>query len=170
MVFRKRGVKCMRRRKLSLLLALSLLSAPCLSISYAQAPRAVETVTMQRTQYEKLKSIAQNQRMRLDQLEMKLNDLENNSTEASQELTELQNQLTECRKELMRTQEQLQSAEISLQTAEENLMRLRISLDKLTKKIDELTHDVKLAKRQRNLWSYIAGAVATGWLVDKLSN
>ena len=169
MVFRERGVKCMRRKKLSLLLALSLLSAPCLSISYAQAPRA-ETVTMQRTQYERLKSIAQNQQMRLDQLEMKLNDLENNSTEASQELTELQNQLTECRKELIEAQKQLQSAEISLQTAEENLMKLQTSLDRLTKKIDELTHDLKIAKRQRNLWSYIAGAVATGWLVDKLSN
>lgn len=170
MVFRKRGVKCMRRKRLSLLLALSLLSAPCLSISYAQAPQAVETVTMQRAQYEKLKSIAQNQQMRLDQLEMKLNQLENNSTEASQELTELQNQLTECKKELMRTQEQLQSAATSLRTAEENLTKLQNSLDRLTEKIDELTHDVKLAKRQRNLWSYIAGAVATGWLVDRLSN
>lgn len=49
-------------------------------------------------------------------------------------------------------------------------MKLQTSLNKLTKKIDELTHDVRLAKRQRNLWSYIAGAVATGWLVDKLSN
>lgn len=170
MVFRERGVKCMRRKRLSLLLALSLLLSPCSYISYAQAPVATETVVMQRTQYEKLKSIAQNQQMRLGQLEMKLNDLENNSTEASQELTELQNQLTECRKELMRTQEQLQSAEISLKTAEENLLKLNLSLDKLTKKIDELTHDLKLAKRQRNLWSYIAGAVATGLLVDKLSN
>lgn len=155
---------------MSLLLALSLLSAPCLFISYAQAPQAAETVTMQRTQYERLKSIASNQQMRLDLLESKLNQLENNSTEASQELTELQNQLTECRKELMRTQEQLQSAEISLQTAEENLMKLQNSLDRLTEKIDNLTHDLKLAKRQRNLWSYIAGAVATGWLVDRLSN
>lgn len=152
------------------MLALSLLSAPCLSISYAQAPQAVETVTMQRTQYEKLKSIAQNQQMRLDQLELKLNQLESNSTEASQELTKLQNQLTECKKELIEAQKQLQSAEISLQTAEENLMKLQISLDRLTKKIDELTHDLKLAKRQRNLWSYIAGAVATSWLVDRLSN
>nr|DAF22635.1 MAG TPA: SH3 domain protein [Caudoviricetes sp.] len=161
----------MRRKRLSLLLALSLLLSPCLSISYLAAPQVpAETVTMQRTQYEKFKSIASNQQMRLDQLEMKLNQLENNSTEASQELIELQNQLTECRKELMRTQEQLQSAEISLQSAEENLMKLQNSLDRLTKKIDELTHDVKLAKRQRNLWSYIAGAVATGWLVDKLSN
>lgn len=157
-------------RKGFILLAvlLSLLLSPCAYISYAQVP--AETVTMQRTQYEKLKSIAQNQQMRLDQLEMKLNRLEINSTEASQELTELQNQLTECRKELMRTQEQLRSAEISLKTAEENLMKLQTSLDKLTKKIDDLTHDVKLAKRQRNLWSYIAGAVATGWLIDKLSN
>ena len=149
---------------------LSLLLSPCSYISYSAAPQAVETVTMQRTQYERLKSIASNQQMRLDQLEMKLNLLESNSTEASQELTELQNQLTECRKELMITQEQLQSAEISLQTAEENLMKLQISLDRLTRKIDDLTHDLKLAKRQRNLWSYIAGAVATGWLVDKLSN
>nr|DAQ17738.1 MAG TPA: Tropomyosin beta chain contraction, Actin, CONTRACTILE PROTEIN.5A [Caudoviricetes sp.] len=125
---------------------------------------------MQRTQYERLKTIARNQQMRLDLLENKLNQLENNSTEASQELIELQNQLTECRKELVRTQEQLQSAKISLQTAEENLMKLNLSLDRLTKKIDDLTHDLKLAKRQRNLWSYIAGAVATGWLIDKLSN
>jgi chromosome segregation ATPase len=159
-----------KRRKLSLLLALSLLSAPCLSISYAQAPQAVETVTMQRTQYEKLKSIAQNQQIRLDLLESKLNLLESNSTEASQALTELQNQLIECRKELIETQKQLQSAEISLQTAEENLTKLQNSLDRLTEKIDELTHDLKIAKRQRNLWSYIAGAVATGWLVDRLSN
>ena len=152
------------------MLALSLLSAPCSYISYAQTPVATETVTMQRTQYEKLKSTASNQQMRLDQLEMKLNQLENNSTEASQELTELQNQLTECKKELIETQKQLQSAATSLRTAEENLMKLQISLDKLTKKIDDLTHDLKLAKRQRNLWSYIAGAVATGWLVDRLSN
>ncbi|WP_169303247.1 hypothetical protein [Dialister invisus] len=160
----------MRRKRLSLLLALSLLSAPCSYISYSAAPQVTETVTMQRTQYDGLKSIASNQQMRLDQLESKLNQLESNSTEASQELTELQNQLTECRKELIETQKQLQSAEISLQTAEENLMKLQISLDKLTKKIDDLTHDLKLAKRQRNLWSYIAGAVATGWLIDKLSN
>lgn len=159
-----------RRKRLSLLLALSLLSAPCLSISYSAAPQATETVVMQRTQYEKLKSTASNQQMRLDLLESKLNLLESNSTEASQELTELQNQLTECKKELMRTQEQLQSAEISLQTAEENLMKLQTSLDRLTEKINELTHDLKIAKRQRNLWSYIAGAVATGWLVDRLSN
>lgn len=159
-----------KRKRLSLLLALSLLFYPCSYISYAQAPQAAETVTMQRTQYERLKSIAQNQQMRLDQLEMKLNRLEINSTEASQELTELQNQLTECRKELIETQKQLRSAEISLQKAEENLMKLRYSLDRLTEKIDELTHDLKIAKRQRNLWSYIAGAVATGWLVDRLSN
>lgn len=155
---------------MSLLFALSLLFYPCSYVSCSAALLTPDTVTMQRTQYEKLKSIAQNQQMRLDQLEMKLNDLENNSTEASQELTELQNQLIECRKELMRTQKQLQNAEISLQKAEENLMKLQNSLDKLTEKIDELTHDVKLAKRQRNLWSYIAGAVATGWLIDKLSN
>lgn len=170
MVFGKRGVKCMRRKKLSLLFALSLLLSPCSYISYSAAPQATETVVMQRTQYERLKTIASNQQMRLNELELKLNQLESNSTEASQELTELQNQLTECRKELMRTQEQLQSAEISLQTAEENLMKLNLSLDRLTEKIDELTHDLKIAKRQRNLWSYIAGAVATGWLIDKLSN
>lgn len=159
-----------KRKRLSLLLALSLLLSPCSYISYSAAPQATETVTMQRAQYEKLKTIARNQQMRLDLLESKLNLLESNSTEASQELTELQNQLTECKKELMRTQEQLQSAATSLRTAEENLMKLQISLDRLTKKIDELTHDLKLAKRQRNLWSYIAGAVATGWLVDRLSN
>ena len=159
-----------KRRKLSLLLVLSLLSAPCLSISYAQAPPAVETVTMQRTHYERLKTIASNQQMRLNELEIKLNQLESNSTEASQELTELRNQLIECKKELMKTQKQLQNAEVSLQTAEENLTKLQNSLDRLTEKIDELTHDLKLAKRQRNLWSYIAGAVATGWLVDRLSN
>lgn len=159
-----------KRRKLSLLFALSLLLSPCSYISYSAALLTPDTVTMQKTQYEKLKTTASNQQMRLDLLELKLNRLESNSTEASQELTELQNQLTECKKELMRTQEQLQSAEISLKTAEENLLKLQTSLDKLTKKIDELTHDVKLAKRQRNLWSYIAGAVATGWLVDKLSN
>ena len=155
---------------MSLLLALSLLLSPCSYISYSAAPQATETVVMQRTQYEKLKTIASNQQLKLNELELKLNQLESNSNEASQELIELQNQLTEHRKELMRTQEQLQSAEISLRTAEENLTRLQTSLDKLTKKIDELTHDLRLAKRQRNLWSYIAGAVATGWLVDKLSN
>ena len=160
----------MKRKRLSLLLALSLLLSPYSCISYSAAPAATETVVMQRTQYERLKTTASNQQMRLDLLESKLNLLESNSTEASQELTELRNQLTECRKELMRTQEQLQSAEISLQTAEENLMKLQIYLDRLTEKIDDLTHDVKLAKRQRNLWSYIAGAVATGWIVDKLSN
>lgn len=153
-----------------LLFALSLLFYPYLYVSYSAALLTPDTVTMQKTQYEKLKSIAQNQQMRLSELEIKLNKLEGNSTEASQELTELQNQLIECKRELMRTQEQLQSAEISLQTAEENLMKLQTSLDRLTKKIDELTHDLKLAKRQRNLWSYIAGAVATGWLIDRLSN
>lgn len=149
---------------------LSLLLSPCSYISYSAAPAATETVVMQRTQYENLKTIASNQQMRLNELEIKLNKLESNSTEASQELTQLQNQLIECRKELIRTQEQLQNAEVSLQTAEENLMKLQNSLDRLTKRIDELTHDLRLAKRQRNLWSYIAGAVAGGWLMDKLSN
>ena len=153
-----------------LLFALSLLSSPCSYISYSAAPQMTETVMMQRTQYERLKTIASNQRLKLSQLEMKLDKLENNSTEASEELTELRNQLIECKKELMRTQEQLRNAEVSLQRAEENLMKLQNSLDRLTKRIDELTHDLKLARRQRNLWSYIAGAVATGWLVDKLSN
>lgn len=170
MVFRKRGVKCMRRKRLSLLLALSLLFYPCSYVSYSAAPQVTETVVMQRTQYEKLKIIASNQQMRLNELEIKLNQLESNSTEASQELTELRNQLIECKKELMKTQKQLQNAEVSLQTAEKNLLKLQNSLDRLTKRIDELTHDLKLAKRQRNLWSYIAGAVATGWLVDRLSN
>lgn len=159
-----------RKRLILLAVLLSLLLSPCAYISYSAAPAATETVVMQRTQYEKLKTIARNQQLKLNELELKLNQLESNSTEASQELTELQNQLTECRKELIETQKQLQSAEISLQTAEENLMKLNLYLDRLTKKIDELTHDLKLAKRQRNLWSYIAGAVATGWLVDKLSN
>lgn len=159
-----------KRKRLSLFFALSLLFYPCSYVSYSAAPQVTETVVMQRTQYERLKTTASNQQMRLDQLEIKLNKLESNSTEASKELTELQNQLAECKEELMKTQEQLQSAEVSLQTAEENLMRLQNSLDRLTEKIDELTHDLKLAKRQRNLWSYIAGAVATGWLVDKLSN
>lgn len=153
-----------------LLFALSLLLSPCSYISYSAAPQMTETVMMQRTQYERLKTIASNQRLKLSQLEMKLDKLENNSTEASEELTELRNQLIECKKELMRTQEQLRNAEVSLQRAEENLMKLQNSLDRLTKRIDELTHDLKLARRQRNLWSYIAGAVATGWLVDKLSN
>ena len=159
-------------RKGLILLAflLSLLLSPCSYISYSVAPQAAETITMQRTQYERLKSIASNQQLRLDQLEIKLNKLEINSTEASQELTELQNQLTECKKELIETQKQLQNAEVSLQTAEENLTKLQNSLDRLTEKIDNLTHDLKLAKRQRNLWSYIAGAVATGWLIDRLSN
>lgn len=159
-----------KRRKLSLLLVLSLLLSPCSYISYSAAPAATETVVMQRTQYEKLKTTASNQQMRLDLLESKLNLLENNSTEASQELIELRKQLAECKKELMRTQEQLQSAATSLRTAEENLTKLQNSLDRLTEKIDELTHDLKITKRQRNLWSYIAGAVATGWLVDRLSN
>lgn len=159
-----------KRRKLSLLFALSLLLSPCSYISYSAALLTPDTVTMQKTQYEKLKTTASNQQMRLDLLELKLNQLESNSTEASQELTELQNQLTECRKELIETQKQLQSAATSLRTAEENLTKLQNSLDRLTEKIDELTHDLKIAKRQRNLWSYIAGAVATGWLVDRLSN
>lgn len=159
-----------KRRKLSLLLALSLLLSPCSYISYSAAPAATETVVMQRTQYERLKTTASNQQLKLNELELKLNKLESNSTEASKELTELQNQLAECKEELIETQKQLQNAEVSLQTAEENLMKLQNSLDRLTKRIDELTHDLKLAKRQRNLWSYIAGAVAGGWLIDKLSN
>lgn len=159
-----------KRKRLSLLFALSLLFYPCSYVSYSAALLTPETVTLQRTQYERLKTIASNQQLRLNQLELKLNELESNSTEASQELTALRNQLIECRKELIETQKQLQNAEVSLQTAEESLMKLQISLDRLTEKIDELTHDLKLAKRQRNLWSYIAGAVATGWLVDKLSN
>ena len=109
---------------------------------------------MQRTQYEKLKSIAQNQQMRLDQLEMKLNDLENNSTEASQELTELQNQLTECRKELMRTQEQLQSAENSLDSAKTIIDEQNESYRILSKEIKQGQRKAKL----NQLKSFLYGA------------
>lgn len=147
------------KKGFALLLAFLLSFAPCLCFSCAQEPGTPEIIKMQKTQHERLKNIISNQKMRLEQLESKLKQLEQNSTGVSKELTELQQQLTECKSELMTTQKRLQSAEISLQKAEENLMKLNIFLEKLTERIQGMAHELKIAKRQRNLWIFISAGL-----------
>ena len=143
-----------------ILLACLLLLLPPSGICFADTTIAPqETVVMQLSQYNRLKTIISQQEMTLNLLEIKLENLQNTSTGQSQELTTLYNQLSDSRNQLQKTHEKLMIAEISLEKADETLKRQAESLETLTKQIKSMEHKMRVVKRQRNMWAVVAGIV-----------
>lgn len=121
--------------------------------------RPMQTVTMQQSQYNRLKEIINQQELTLETLQLKLNLLSQHSSADKQTLMQLQNKLTSCRAELTQTQQSLLTAKASLMSAENSLQRQEKSLQMLTEKIKAEEHKAMVARRQRDTYAMLAGVL-----------
>lgn len=151
------------RRKLLLLCCLLVFALSSADLAADTTTTAPQTVTIQASQYNKLKEIINQQEMTLETLQLKLTMLSQNSTADKQTLIQLSGNLTSCRTELTQTQQLLTSAKVSLTLAENNLKKQSEYLQTLTAQINAMTDEQKRLKRQRNTWAVIAG-VAVLWI------
>lgn len=154
------------KRKLGIALFAYCLLLPSAGWAADTTMTAPQTVTMQASQYNKLKEIINQQEMTLETLPLKLTTLRQHSSADKQALLQLQNELTSCRAELTRTQQSLTSAKASLTSAESSLKKQSESLKTLITQINLMTNEKKRLKRQRNTWAVIAG-VAAFWIACK---
>lgn len=159
-------------RKLLTILAVSLfvsVSLPVVSYcSDTTTQQDSQQVTMQMSQYNRLKEIINQQDMTLTQLQVKLSLLKQNSTTQSQTLIELQTQLDNCRAQLILTKSQLTNASDSLTKAEETLKRQEESLQILTAQIKKLEHHISILQRQRDTYAAICGGLVGYIVYDKV--
>ena len=118
-----------------------------------------QTITMQQSQYNKLKEIINQQELTLETLQLKLATLSQHSSADKQTLMQLQNELTSCRAELTQTQQSLLTAKASLMSAENSLQRQEKSLQMLTEKIKVEEHKAMVARRQRDTYAMLAGVL-----------
>lgn len=153
--------------RLLLLLSLLLLSPSCYSAD-TTTTELQQTVTMQLSQYNRLKTIINQQEMTLATLETKLAVLGSNSTEQAAILTQLQDDLTNCKTELNKTKQSLTSANNSLIKAEETLRRQAESLQTLTVQIKQLAHKQAVMRRQRDMWRALTIGLVGYIAYDKL--
>ena len=121
--------------------------------------RPMQTVTMQQSQYNRLKEIINQQSLILETLQLKLTTLSQHSTADKQTLMQLQDELTSCRAELTQTQQSLLTAKASLMSAENSLQRQEKSLQMLTEKIKVEEHKAMVARRQRDTYAMLAGVL-----------
>lgn len=154
------------RRKLLLLCCLFVFALSSDGLAADTTMTATQTITMQASQYNRLKEIISQQEMTLETLQLKLTMLSQNSTADKQTLIRLSDDLTNCKTELMQTQQSLTSANASLTSAENSLQRQEESLQTLTEKINSMADEQKRLKRQRNTWAVLAG-VAALWIACK---
>ena len=118
-----------------------------------------QTITMQASQYNRLKEIINQQSLILETLQLKLTTLSQHSTADKQTLLQLQDELTSCRAELTQTQQSLLTAKSSLRSAENSLQRQEESLQMLTEKITVEEHKAMVARRQRDTYAMLAGVL-----------
>lgn len=118
-----------------------------------------QTITMQQSQYNRLKEIINQQELTLETLQLKLNLLSQHSSADKQTLMRLQNELTSCRAELTQTQQSLLTAKSSLMSAESTLKKQEESLRTLTEKIAVEEHKAMVARRQRDTYAMLAGVL-----------
>lgn len=150
----------------SFVFALSPAVSYCSDTTVTQEP---QQVTMQLSQYNKLKEIINQQDMTLTQLQVKLSLLKQNSTTQSQTLIELQTQLDNCRAQLILTKSQLTTASDSLTEAEETLKKQEESLKLLTAQIKQMGHHASVLQRQRDMWAVGCVALAGVIIHDKIT-
>ena len=154
------------RRKLGTALLACCLLLPSAGWAADTTTTAPQTITMQQSQYSRLKEIINQQSMLLETLQLKLTMLSQNSMADKQTLIKLQDDLTSCKAELMQTKQSLTNARASLTLANSILKKQSESLLTLTEQISSMTDEQKRLKRQRNTWAVIAG-VATLWIACK---
>ena len=108
------------------------------------------TVTMSVQQYETLKS----------SIEM----LKKNSIEREQLIKTQQTQIKTLNEQLTISQTQLQNSRTSIDQTQTRLTQQSESLATLSEQINKEAHKTATAKRQRDTWAVVAGALAVGCL------
>lgn len=108
------------------------------------------TVTMSVQQYETLKS--------------SIERLKQNSIEREQLIKTQQTQIKTLNEQLTISQTQLQNSRTSIDQTQTRLTQQSESLATLSDQINKEAHKTATAKRQRDTWAVVAGALAVGCL------
>jgi septal ring factor EnvC (AmiA/AmiB activator) len=111
---------------------------------------SVPTVTMSLKQYETLKS--------------SIETLKANSTKRETLIKEQQQQIKTLKEQLTISQTQLQNSRTSIDQTQTRLTQQSESLTTLSEQINKEAHKTATAKRQRDTWAVVAGALAVGYL------
>ncbi|WP_288298772.1 hypothetical protein [uncultured Megasphaera sp.] len=106
-----------------------------------------------------LRTTIETQQQTLTELAAKLQTLSASSTKQQTALTELQQELESSKAATAATKSSLTTAQDSLQTANDSLTRQSESLQTLTRQINDESHKYIVAKRQRNAWAVLCGAL-----------
>lgn len=109
------------------------------------------TVTMSVQQYETLKS--------------SIETLKRNSIEREQLIKTQQTQIKTLKEQLTISQTQLQNSRTSIDQTQTRLTQQSESLATLSEQINKEAHKTATAKRQRDTWAVVAGALAVGCLI-----
>lgn len=108
------------------------------------------TVTMSVQQYETLKN--------------SIETLRQNSIEREQLIKTQQTQIKTLNEQLTISQTQLQNSRTSIDQTQTRLTQQSESLATLSEQINKEAHKTATAKRQRDTWAVVAGALAVGCL------
>ena len=108
------------------------------------------TVTMSLKQYETLKS--------------SIETLKTNLTKRETLIKEQQQQIKTLKEQLTVSQTQMQNSQDSMNQTKEQLTTQSKSLATLSEQINKEAHKTATAKRQRDTWAVVAGALAVGYL------
>ena len=108
------------------------------------------TVTMSVQQYETLKS--------------SIETLKQNSIEREQLINQQNQQIKTLNEQLTISQTQLQNSQTSIDQTQTRLTQQNESLTTLSNQINKEAHKTATAKRQRDTWAVVAGALAVGYL------
>ena len=108
------------------------------------------TVTMSVQQYETLKS--------------SIETLKRNSIEREQLIKTQQTQIKTLKEQLTISQTQLENSRNSINQTQTRLTQQSESLTTLSEQINKEAHKTATAKRQRDTWAVVAGALAVGCL------
>lgn len=109
------------------------------------------TVTMSVQQYETLKN--------------SIETLKRNSIEREQLINQQNQQIKTLNEQLTISQTQLQNSRTSIDQTQTRLTQQSESLTTLSEQINKEAHKTATAKRQRDTWAVVAGALAVGCLI-----
>ena len=97
-------------------------------------------------------------------LKNSIETLKRNSIEREQLIKTQQTQIKTLNEQLTISQTQLQNSRTSIDQTQTRLTQQSESLETLTAKINEESHKTATARRQRDTWTVVAGALAVGCL------
>nr|DAY76063.1 MAG TPA: SECRETED 45 KDA PROTEIN CYCLE, PEPTIDOGLYCAN, CHAP, CELL [Caudoviricetes sp.] len=140
-----------KRSLLSLLFCSLLWLVPVAGYCAGTTPTSNEpTVTMSLQQYETLRN--------------SIETLKRNSIEREQLISQQNQQIKTLKEQLTISQTQIQNSQSSISQTQTRLTQQSESLATLSEQINKEAHKTATAKRQRDTWAVVAGALAVGYL------